>query len=60
MAISAHLSELAEKHKVLDRKIAQETARPGTDPLKLSRLKLQKLKLKDEIAKQSQQAQQHG
>ncbi len=58
MARSAHLSELAEKHKMLDRRITEEMARPAADPLDVNRLKLEKLKLKDEIAKYSQP--QHG
>ena len=51
MARSAHLSELAEKHKILDRRIAEELARPAADVSKVSKLKLQKLKLKDQIAR---------
>jgi hypothetical protein len=51
MARSAHLFELAEKHKVLDRRIAEELARPASDGVKVNKLKLQKLKLKDEIVK---------
>jgi hypothetical protein len=54
MALSAHLSELSEKHRQLEVRIAEETARPSTDPVKLSRLKLEKLKLKDAITKLSQ------
>ncbi len=54
MARSSHLSELAEKHKVLDRRIAEELARPASDGLKVNKLKLQKLKLKDEITKLQQ------
>ena len=51
MARSSHLSELAEKHKLLDRRIAEEQARPAADVIKVNKLKLQKLKLKDEITK---------
>lgn len=54
MARSAHLSELAEKHKVLDRRISEEMARPASDDAAINKLKLQKLKLKDEIAKLEQ------
>jgi hypothetical protein len=54
MALSAHLSELSEKHRQLEVRIAEEAARPLTDNVKLSRLKLEKLKLKDEITKLSQ------
>jgi hypothetical protein len=54
MALAAHLNELTEKHRRLELRIAEETARPATDPLKLNQLKMEKLKLKDEIAKLSQ------
>lgn len=54
MAVSAHLSELAEKHKILDRRISEEMARPAADPATIAKLKLQKLKLKDAIAKLEQ------
>ncbi len=54
MARSAHLSELAEKHKVLDRRINEELARPAADPAAISKLKMQKLKLKDQIARLEQ------
>ena len=51
MTLAAHLAELSEKHRVLERKIREELARPGTDDAQLTLLKLQKLKLKDEMAK---------
>jgi hypothetical protein len=51
MSLNAHLVELTEKHRMLDRKIEEELARPASDPLKISRLKREKLKIKDEIAK---------
>jgi hypothetical protein len=54
MAIAAHLSELAEKHKTLDRRIAEELARPAADPATINKLKLQKLKLKDTITRLEQ------
>jgi hypothetical protein len=54
MALAAHLSELTEKHRQLEVRIAEEAARPLTDTVKLSRMKLEKLKLKDEITKLSQ------
>lgn len=49
MALSAHLAELTEKHKLLEQKIEEELARPGSDDLEIRRLKQEKLKLKDEI-----------
>ncbi|HET7447778.1 MAG TPA: DUF465 domain-containing protein [Methyloceanibacter sp.] len=49
MALDAHLVELSEKHRALDRKIEQEQARPMADPFKIAEWKRQKLRLKDEI-----------
>ena len=49
MAIEAHIHELAERHRNLDRMISDELARPGTDDLKVQKLKREKLKLKDLI-----------
>ncbi len=53
MSFAAHLAELTEKHKVLERKIQEEAARPGVDSVQINRLKLEKLRLKDEIARLS-------
>jgi hypothetical protein len=49
MSLHAHLSELSEKHKLLDRRIEEELSRPGSNDVEITRLKLEKLKLKDEI-----------
>ena len=49
MALDAHLVELSERHRSLDRKIEEELARPSADALKIAELKRQKLRLKDEI-----------
>lgn len=49
MALSAHLQELSEKHRQLERRIQEETARPGSDDLAIRRLKQEKLKLKEQI-----------
>ena len=49
MALDAHLVELSEKHRALDRKIEEELARPTADDLKVAELKRQKLRLRDEI-----------
>ncbi len=51
MALNAHLAELSEKHKLLERRIEQEMAHPARDDERLRRLKSEKLKLKDEIAR---------
>lgn len=51
MALNAHLAELSDKHRALDRRIEEEMARPSADALKIAELKRQKLRLKDEIAR---------
>ncbi len=49
MALEAHLAELNEKHRKLDEALHQELQHPSTDPLKITELKKQKLRLKEEI-----------
>lgn len=49
MAVSAHLAELAEKHRALEERIHQAVASPGSDDVEIRRLKQEKLKLKDEM-----------
>jgi hypothetical protein len=49
MALDAHLVELSERHRTLDRKIEEELSRPAADTLKIAEWKRQKLRLKDEI-----------
>ena len=50
MSLTTHLAELTEKHKLLDRRIAEQMAKPSKDELELRRLKQEKLKLKDRIS----------
>lgn len=49
MAAAAHLKELENKHAHLDEKIKQEMKHPSSDTLRLSKLKKQKLQLKQKI-----------
>jgi hypothetical protein len=49
MALVAHLAELTEKHRALERMIEQEQSRPMADPLKITDWKRRKLRLKDEM-----------
>lgn len=49
MAIEARIRELDSRRHSLDRAIETEVRRPGVDSLRLSELKRQKLKLKEEI-----------
>lgn len=51
MSLSAHLAELSEKHKLLERRIQQEQARPGSSDQVIRQMKLEKLRLKEEISK---------
>lgn len=51
MSLSAHLAELTERHKLLKQRIEEEVSRPGSDDLEIRRLKQEKLKLKEEIAR---------
>ena len=51
MALSGHLAELSEKHRLLEQKIQEELARPSSDDIRVIRLKKEKLKIKDEMIK---------
>ncbi len=53
MSLNMRLAELNEKHRTLERKIADEMARPAADSVKLRRWKHEKLRLKDEMEKLS-------
>lgn len=49
---SAHLDSLNAKHARLDHSLFEELQRPMPDPLRCADLKRQKLKLKEEIARE--------
>ena len=49
MNLESHLDALTQKHVALKHNIDEERQRPNPDNLKLSELKRQKLKVKDEI-----------
>jgi hypothetical protein len=49
MSLMTHLVELSEKHRLLERRIADEQASPASDQVKIKRLKHEKLKIKDQI-----------
>jgi hypothetical protein len=51
MTLAAHLAELSEKHRLLEMKIQEELARPGSDDLHISKLKKEKLRIRDEMAR---------
>ena len=49
MMQSPRLRTLEDRHAALERQIVQEDARPRPDAAELSRLKIEKLRLKEEI-----------
>jgi hypothetical protein len=49
MSLQNHVSELARRHKTLEKQIEAEKAHPAQDTLKLIELKRRKLQLKDEM-----------
>jgi hypothetical protein len=59
MSLATHLAELAEKHRVLDRRIEQEMSRPATADHEIMRLKLEKLRIKEQIEKLEAQSRPH-
>ncbi|WP_448580089.1 YdcH family protein [Thermaurantiacus sp.] len=48
---STHLEALASRHRMIEGQIAEEMRRPAPDAATLSRLKREKLKLKEEITR---------
>lgn len=49
MSLNAHLQELRKKHQSLSDQVEVEQRSPGVDDLRITELKKQKLKLKEEI-----------
>ncbi len=49
MSLQGRISELANKHRLLDHQIIEEAKRPSADELRLKDLKRQKLKIKEEL-----------
>ncbi|MGB0905898.1 MAG: YdcH family protein [Maricaulaceae bacterium] len=49
MQASAHVEQLTHKHATLDAQIQTEQKSPNVDALKISRLKKEKLHLKEQI-----------
>lgn len=49
MAVDAHLEGLSTRHRALEKMIEREMAHASVDYLKLSELKRQKLRIKDEM-----------
>ena len=51
MEADARVTALTNKHAALEQAIAEESQRPMPDSLEISRLKREKLLIKDEIAR---------
>jgi hypothetical protein len=51
MAISTHLAELAQRHRMLEDELSEALQHPSTDDFTLAELKRRKLQLKDEMAR---------
>ncbi|MEO9190955.1 MAG: YdcH family protein [Acetobacteraceae bacterium] len=49
MSLQAHLESLRERHAALDTRISEEDHRPRPDSDTLTRLKIEKLHVKEEI-----------
>ena len=51
MSLQSHVTELARRHRTLEKQIEAEKAHAAHDALKLVELKRKKLQLKDEMAR---------
>tara|TARA_R110002110_G_scaffold369318_1_gene579345 strand:+ start:99 stop:281 length:183 start_codon:yes stop_codon:yes gene_type:complete len=50
MVKTANLAQITDQHRMLEKQIIEEMARPMADSLRISKLKREKLRLKEEIA----------
>jgi hypothetical protein len=50
MALESRIRELDTRHRTLDMEIDAEARRPSFDPVRLSEMKRQRLKIKEEIS----------
>ena len=57
MSLLTHLDTLKDRHATLESQIADEDQRPRPDSDTLRRLKLEKLRVKEEIERLREQAQ---
>jgi len=49
MALEGHIQDLSDKHKKLEEMIRAEMAHPDWDEVRISALKKEKLRIKDEL-----------
>lgn len=55
MTVASHLQELRRKHEHLSELVEREQRAPASDALHIADMKKQKLKLKEEITRLTQQ-----
>lgn len=54
MTLGSHLQELRKKHQNLSEAVEEAQRRPGYDVLSIAEMKKQKLRLKEEISRLSE------
>lgn len=54
MSVASHVEELRKKHQSLSQEVETAQRRPGTHTEEITRLKKEKLRLKDKIDRLSQ------
>ena len=51
MSVASHVVELQKRHQALSDAVEAAQRRPGSDDLELARMKREKLRIKEEIAR---------
>jgi len=51
MNLGSHIQELRKKHEALSEEVENAQRNPGTDALRISEMKKQKLRIKEEIGR---------
>ena len=49
MSLSSHVQELRKKHQILSARVEEAQRSPATNDLEIKEMKLQKLRLKEQI-----------
>ncbi|MGH6954174.1 MAG: YdcH family protein [Alphaproteobacteria bacterium] len=60
MTLDSRIDALRAKHTELDQQILEESGRPQPDSLAIAQLKKQKLRIKDELARLTAEAERGG
>jgi|GEM_PF-117921 len=53
MTVASHVSELQKKHQALSEAVEAAQRRPGFDDMEITRMKREKMRLKEEISRLS-------